>query len=186
MRVLPDKREVSQVPLGHLLPKRTHVFKTPGAPCLTRGSTSHLLEGSGQILWCLHFPSPLPGCGSLPCACPAREWELCQRQGEGEGKAGRCRTPLPSAFVGHWFPPQPWEPLAGRCSSSCAASSSPSARFGRCLSAPCSTPSFPPWSRGWLGWLPPGDLGHPCHLLPGCGRRPRSSTQAQGRILVSP
>lgn len=103
------------------------------------------------------FP-PLPGRGLLPCACPAREWELRQRQGEGEGKAGRCRTPLPSAFVRHWFPSQPWEQLAGRCSSSRAASSSPSARFGGCLSTPCSTPSFPPQSRSSLRWLQPWSM----------------------------
>ena len=128
------------------------------------------------------LPNPLPGCGLLPCVYPARGWDLRQRQGEGEEKAGRCRTPLPSAFVRHRFPSQPWEQLAGRCSSSRAASSSPSACFGWCLSAPSSTSSFPPRSRSSLGWLQPGStsLGHPQHLLPGCGGRPGSLCPSSG------
>lgn len=160
MPVLPKKSEVLHVPLGHLLPKRTHIFKTAGAPWLARGSTSCLLDDFGQILWLLHPPPPLPRPSprmqvALLClSCSGTG--ASPKVGEGKEKAGRCRTPLPSAFVRHRFPSQPWEQLARRCSSSRAASSSPSARFGQCLSAPRSTPSFPPQSWSSLGWLQPG------------------------------
>lgn len=181
------------MPLGHLLPKGTHIFKTAGAPWLARGSTSCLLDDFGQILWLLHSPPPLPRPSprmqvALLClSCSGTG--ASPKVGEGKEKAGRCRTPLPSAFVRHRFPSRPWEQLARRCSSSRAASSSPSARFGWCLSAPRSTPSFPPQSWSSLGWLQPGSTSqdtlatHSTFCL-GVEEDAGPSAQAQGHVFV--
>jgi len=103
------------------------------------------LAGFGQTLQLPPFPRASPGTPVAP---------LCSsRLGMGgRGKAGRCRTPLPSPAVRHRFPSQPWELPAGRCSSSRAASSSPSACSGRGSSTPAPHPAFHPGAGAhWAG-----------------------------------
>lgn len=136
MPELPEGWEVFHMPLG-LFCQRTHIAKMPRAPCLIHGSMS----GFGQIWWLLCVPPqpiPLPGC------CRSLELGAGSFSGRGTGWAlpdtalGFPETPVPS---------QPWEQLAGSCSSP---TQLPPPQCW-CLSTSHSTPSFPPRSWSSLG-----------------------------------
>lgn len=151
MPELPEGWEVFHMPLG-LFCQSTHIAKMPRAPCLIHGSMS----GFGQIWWLLCVPPqpiPLPGC------CRSLELGAGSFSGRGTGWAlpdtapGFPETPVPS---------QPWEQLAGSCSSAHSASSSPSVLvfIHIPLHTQLSTPELE-----LTGLHFPGEFGHLQHLL---------------------